>query len=85
MNQTLSFEMKKRLTQILYFYLREADLHEATKSHIEHSTFLLSQRDLRWLSQYKDDIHLAICFHYGVCNDFPINTYNKLKKVIASL
>ncbi len=85
MNQTLSLEMKKRLTQILYFYLREADLHEATQSHIEHSTFLLSQHDLRWLSQYKDDIILAIQFHYGVCNSFPKNTYTKLRKIINTI
>ena len=85
MNQTLSFEMKKRLTQILYFYLRKADLHEATQSHIQHSTFLLSQRGLAWLAQYKDDIILAIEFHFEICNKFPKNTYTKLKKVIDSL
>ena len=85
MNQTLSLEMKTRLTKILYFYLREADLHEATQSHIEHSTFLLSQHKLCWLAQYKDDIILAIEFHFEICNTFPKNTYTKLRKIINSI
>lgn len=85
MTQTLSLEMTTRLSTIMYFYLREAELHEATKSHFEHATFLLSQRGLSWLTQYKDDIILAIEIHYEICNSFPKNTYTKLRKVIASL
>ena len=87
MTQTLSFEMKKRLTQILYGYMRMNELNEFTESHLYHATFLLSSypNDLYRIAPYKFDIQLAIDFHKDNSGKYPKNTYTKLHKIINSL
>ena len=83
----LTFNMKTRLSCILYAYMRMNELNEFTQSHLDHATFVLSIRpnELYRLAQYKFDIQLAIDFHRDNCGKYPKNTYTKLHKIINSL